>query len=432
MRQRSRSMDKIILGENCYIDDVVGAKRPNDNQMIVGSTGTGKSMSVMLPTILNMSESSMIGTYSKCGEAWDIAEYQKKKGYFVEVCDLTDPDKSTVGFDPLYYIRCRKNNEDMISLDIEDLSKSIVLADPNSNNPKDIYWNDSATTLLTALIKITLDTVSSPTMSDVLDLFDRLYISESGKGITTSLDRVFDEQFIKGESKQAVAAFNDYRQLPYGTAGCVRDSLAKALRRLFPNPIRKMMKKNENVDFIKIASNRSSLIIITSPVNKSLYLFANLIFNTAIKQLLEYAEKMREQRLPYPVKLMFDDFACAAKINEYPNYISIFRSAGISALMMIQSEEQLKNIYAETGASTILNNCSCYVYFPGGMDLTTCRNMSQRLNKSLSDIMYAPMNRVIVMRSGEKPVVVQRYDVLNSREYKEFQRLIRKEHGRIL
>ena len=120
------------------------------------------------------------------------------------------------------------------------------------------------------------------------------------------------------------------------------------------------------------------------------------------------------------MRLLFDDFACAAVINDYSKHIAIFRAAGISTMMLIQSESQLISLYSEDESTTILNNCSAYVYFPGGMDLATCRSISQRLDVPISEVMYAPPGKVIIMRSGEKPVIVPRYDIFNSKEYKEF------------
>lgn len=405
-------MDKVVLGKGCFVEDGIGVMRPNNNQIVVGCSGTGKSLSVMLPTILNMNESSMIGTFAKAGEARKIATYQKTKGYVTEICDLMDPEGSTIGFDPLHYVSSY--------LDVEDLSKSIVLADPNSNNPKDIYWNDAATSLLTALILGVMMTEENPTMTDVLEMFDDMKIEEDGKGIKCSLDHFFARIKSKAGNCQAVSAYSDFVQLPYGTAGCVRDSLAKCLRRLFPEPIRQMMRKEKQIDFERLASEKTSLLIITSPVNVSLYLFANLLFGTCIKNLLEFAERCDNQKLPRHVRLMFDDFAVAAKINEFSNHIAIFRAAGLSAMMLLQSEDQLRELYSEAEATTILNNCSCYVYFPGGMDLTTSKSVSQRLDVPLTEVMYASIGKVIVMQSGKRPVTVERYDTLHSKEYQEY------------
>ena len=52
-------------------------------------------------------------------------------------------------------------------------------------------------------------------------------------------------------------------------------------------------------------------------------------------------------------------------IQGFANDISLFRSAGLSAIMLLQSEYQLEAIYKDE-ASVIRQNCSVYVYFPGG------------------------------------------------------------------
>ena len=405
-------MDKVILGQGCFLEDGVGTFRPNNNQVIVGCSGTGKSMSVQLPTILNMDESSLIATYAKAGEARKVGVYLRKRGYDVQICDLSAPEKSTVGFDPLCYV--------FNQLDVETLAESVVMANPANTDPKNTYWNDSAILLLSTLINAQLMTADKPNMADVLDSFDDLQIEESGRGITTSLDRSFASLEQIAPRCAAVSGFNDFRQLPYVTAGCVRDTLAKAIRRMFPEPIRRLMRAQQGIDFKDIANKKTALILITSPVNTSLYYFANLIFATGIKQLLEYAEKCRNQCLPNHVRLLFDDFACSAKINQFSRYISIFRAAGISTMLLIQSESQLNSLYSVDEATTILNNCSTYVYFPGGMDLQTCRSVSQRLDIPMTDVLYAPPGQVIVMQSGKKPVITQRYDTVHSPEYKRF------------
>lgn len=55
-------MDKVILAKDVVLDSGLGSSRPNDNQMIFGGTGSGKSMSIMLPTLYNIKNSSFIGT----------------------------------------------------------------------------------------------------------------------------------------------------------------------------------------------------------------------------------------------------------------------------------------------------------------------------------------------------------------------------------
>ena len=51
------------------------------------------------------------------------------------------------------------------------------------------------------------------------------------------------------------------------------------------------------------------------------------------------------------------------------------------------------------------------------MDVATCQSVAQRMDMGLSEVMYAPMGRVFVMRSGRKPAILPLYDTLHSPEY---------------
>lgn len=123
--------------------------------------------------------------------------------------------------------------------------------------------------------------------------------------------------------------------------------------------------------------------------------------------------------LPREVRYIFDDFACTAPIQGWANDISLFRSAGLSAIMLLQSEQQLEAIYKDD-APIIRQNCAVYAYFPGGFDDKSCEIVSKRMCLPYDEVLYAPLGKVFIMQSGKKPVHIQRYDTLNSEEYLEY------------
>ena len=101
---------------------------------------------------------------------------------------------------------------------------------------------------------------------------------------------------------------------------------------------------------------------------------------------------------------------------DFEEYISVFRAAGISVTLLLQSESQLESMYGENEATTIINNCDTYVYM-GGMDIKTCKNISQRLDKPLKMVLSMPLEQVVVFRRGEEPFVSRRYQILNDPLY---------------
>lgn len=406
------NFDKTILAQGCVLEGDIGLHRPNDNVAGVGISGGGKSLSLEYPTMLHTEHSSIIATFGKQVDALKMAAYKKAQGYHVQICNLDNPDEGDVFFDAIHDIESFD--------DITATSRKIVLS--TIKNTKDDYWQLKAIPVSDCLIEAALRTIDNASMADVLDLFDELTDSEYGTGISDHLLGVF--RLLKEHDPHCSAvrqfyAFYNLNRRAEKTGSCIIDTLDAAYNTVFPESVRKAMREKPSIDFRKLATEKTALFIICSPVKTSLHHFANLIYDMAIKVLLSYAQEFEDGKLPRKVKLFFDDFGCTAPIQSFPEHISIFRSAGLSVMLLIQSESMLQSIYGEEKAATILNNCSSYVYFPGGMDRQTCKSVSERMNMPLEDVMYAPVGEVFIMRSGNKPVVKQRYDIFNDPCYQE-------------
>lgn len=180
-----------------------------------------------------------------------------------------------------------------------------------------------------------------------------------------------------------------------------------------------MMQEKPQFDAEHFANNKEALIVITSAIDPSQAYYANLFYRDTERQLLRYASTCPNGELPREVRYIFDDFACAAPIQGWANDISLFRSAGLSAIMLLQSEQQLEAIYKDD-APIIRQNCAIYAYFPGGFDDKSCEIVSKRMCLPYDEVLYAPLGKVFIMQSGKKPVHIQRYDTLNSEEYLEY------------
>ena len=405
--------DPIVLGNNYILPGSdVGKTRPNANALVVGISGCGKSTSVILPTVGRMEHSNPILNYAKEPDAYAMARYLKAKGYKVHILNINHPEKSTVSFDPVLSIESYE--------DIDSLSAAIV--DAAIKQTVDDYWQAKAKPLNASLITAVLMTAkdkSSPGMADVLNLFDKLLPHENGYSVETPLDNMFYELEKAAPGCYAVREYSAWHSLPYRTASCVRDTLAAALSLVFPESIRKMMQEKPQFDAEHFANNKEALIVITSAIDPSQAYYANLFYRDTERQLLRYASTCPNGELPREVRYIFDDFACTAPIQGWANDISLFRSAGLSAIMLLQSEQQLEAIYKDD-APIIRQNCAIYAYFPGGFDDKSCEIVSKRMCLPYDEVLYAPLGKVFIMQSGKKPVHIQRYDTLNSEEYLEY------------
>lgn len=407
-----RKMDPIILAADCVIDGGIGKTLPNYNTAVVGPSGAGKSLSVNYPTMFATENGSIIANFAKPGEARMMAEHFRQKGYQTWILDLSCPEKSTVGFDPLRFVKSIEDIEELASQSVMSVITKTV----------DDYWQRKAIPLVGALCDAARLVRPGATMADVLELFDRMQLSEQGYGITTGLDGLFEQLKRKYPDSYAVREFYNFHSLPVKTASCVRDTAAACLSAMYPASVRPLMRMKEQIDFRALATEKTALFIITSPVNVSLGCYADLTYAVSTRELLRYAAECPDYRLPLDVRLIFDDFAGSSRIHNFPVYISIFRSAGISALILLQSESQLYSMYGEQDGKTILNNVSTYCYFSGGMDLTTCENVARRMNKSLESVLYSPMDQVYIMQSGQKPRITSRYPILTDERYLQMRR----------
>lgn len=407
-------MDKVILAKSVELDGGLGSSRPNDNQMIFGGTGTGKSMSIVLPTLCHMRESSLIGTFAKRSVVSNAVAFFKRLKYRTYVWNLANPEKGEQIPDPLSYI----SSDD----DIQEISRQIAHGNPEYQRATkfDPYWRDASEALMTGLIYYILMTEQKPSMKKVIDLFYKLKIKEDGKGISTTLDSQFAWLESKAPDSVAARKLHSFAQLPYATAGCVRDDLEKAIQNMFPVSIQNAMSEDAYVNFEEFATNRTAIFIITSPVRTAQYGFANLLFGIAIRQLMEFAETLENNHLPRNVKLFFDDFSCGFPVQNYEKSISTFRAAGISSMMLCQSLSQLDATYGQENSTVILDNCSTLVYFPGGMNKKTCSYISEMINLPLDEIMFMEMGNVVVFQSGKQPIIAQRYDTPADPLYQKF------------
>ena len=404
------STDRMILGENAFYSTDCNLTGLNNNVIVCGSSGCGKTMSISEACLLETYNSSLITTVTKQRIVKKYMPVFEQRGYTVVNLNFIDPSKSSAAYDPLNYIKT--------SSDITFLARAIVMSNKRKEkyNTADPYWDEAAISLLSAEIAYILMTEDKPTFTDVLDFHNNIEISDNGDQIATSLDRRFDIISAQYPNCFAVSCWKTFRNLPIKTASCVFSALNTTIDTIFSPELRNMISSKPSIDFERLGSEHTILFISTSAVNPSLHCFINMFYAQAFKTLFEYAENLPSGKLPIPVHMLCDDFSTGSKILNFSEYISIFREKQISVTLLIQSESQLESIYGSNDATTIINNCDTYIYM-GGMDLKTCRSISERLNTPLEDVLYMPIGQEFIFRRGQKPVITTRYDILKDRQY---------------
>ena len=407
--------DRVILGEDekCICSMDTEKTQLNNNLIVCGSSGSGKTMSVTEMKLLETKNSSLIVTLSKRRL---IAKYKplfESRGYRVLDLNFISPKDSNVSYDPLHYIKSY--------LDVNFLAESIVKSDPQKQKSNaDPYWDQCAISLLSAEIGYVIITKKNATFNDVLNINATLRIDDDNGIIKTSMDDKFANLPETNLSYFTLSCWRTFRQLPIRTAGCVYSTLNTILDTIFGVDLRKMINIRNKLDFASIANEKTILFVSTSPVNPSLQYFIATFYTQAFKSLFEYAESREDldYKLPLETHIICDDFAVGARVNNFAEFISIFREKKISVTLLIQSESQLEAMYGESNATTIRNNCDTYLFL-GSNDLKTAKNISEKLNVPLDEVLYIPLGKAVLFRRGHKPIITKRYNIKNNELYKE-------------
>ncbi len=406
--------ERMILGNNCIYNGDPKLTGLNRNVLIVGGSGSGKTVSFVEPALMEplkvKKPNNKIVILTKRDIPDKYIQLYKAAGFNTYDLDYSNPERGNCCDDPLAYIRFEE--------DISDLAHSIIMANERKeHSTADPFWDDSSEQLLAAEIAATLMTKDKPTFADVLDLHFSLKIEESGCGITTTLDSLFRKIEKTAPDCYAITCWRTFKEAAPKTAKSIYVSMNPTLR-AYTTSIRNNMKTRPSVDFNKFASEKSILFITTSPVKKALHGLANIFVSQAISELFAIADETETGTLPIPVDIIFDDFATGAKVSEMPEKLSICRAKGIAFLgILLQSESQLKRMYSEAESIEIIDNCDSYVFF-GGNNYETARSLSLKLNVPLDEILYLPVGQIVVFRRGQRPVFSTRFDTFNDEFYK--------------
>ena len=418
------NQDQLVMGKNCVY--TMDESFVNNNVIIVGGTGSGKTHYVLEPMLLHTYNSSIVVNLNKRILFDKYAPLFLERGYQILDINLANPSVSNCSFNILEYV---KNDAD-----IRDLANNIVeTALGKATSTKDPYWNTSAANLLAFLIKVAMANRKYPTFKDVLYLVNKLTIASQALRDKSEADieaDIEDEniQFMKGldsiaeKSKNTTEAtgYLTYRNNHPSTAACILSSLNSAMDAVFTsNTLEALSPSRPILDIDAIGKEKTVLFITTPPLNKSAHFFSNLICSHVFKELFEFAEyQCPNGELPVPVRFLFDDFACGGIVPDFERSISIVRQKKLSVTLLLQDFSQLDSMYGREKAKTIVNNCDNIVYM-GGMDEDSVKKISLLVNRPFEDIMYMPLTQVIVIRRGNKgAVITNRYDIDANPAYK--------------
>ena len=342
----------------------------NNNALVIGPSGAGKTRNVLKPNLLQMNASYIVldtkGTLCR-----EVGPVLAAHGYRVQCLNFADlntvpalaPGIERCGYNPLRHIR-RKADGRPNQQDILSVAKAICPIEDN-NQP---FWDHAAANLLSCLIAYVTDP-----QSYVLSLWRRYAITQNAERMHASIVGILAEKVM-------CLGFDGAAQL---------------------------YRECHQVDFASMGHTPCALFVTVSDIDRNLDPLTGLFITQAFMGLIREADRQPDGSLPVPVRFMLDDFA-NLQIPQIDNVLSIIRSRNIWATLLLQSTNQLDALYGEARARSIMGNCDTHLVL-AFQDPESARVFSDRADALPSTLMATPIDRSWLFVRGRTPEQVERF-----------------------
>jgi len=367
--------DGFILSKDHYLGLDGKKVKVNKNILVFGGSGTGKSACYVKPNILQKLGSYVI-TDPK-GELYrETSKYLQAAGYDVKVLNLVDPEYSN-RYNPLAHIR------DYADVDI--IAHTIVSGGEGDGGGKsaDPFWDNTAKMLLKACIYYVISVLPE----EERNLSSCLNIVRAGGAD----EKIFDDLFV-GELKPEHPGRKEYEGIRVGadkTKQSIAISLVSKLSH-FDSPSMQRLTTSNDIDFEQLGEKRTAIYVI-SPDSHSTYNYILTIFYGQLLQRL-YAQADRNGgSLKQPTYLLLDEFANIGKIPDFNQKLSTSRSRLISISIIVQSLDQLVDLYKDLHEN-IISNCDTQIFL-GSQSIKTCEYFSKSLGQKTLTFQNRSKNR---------------------------------------
>ena len=374
-----------ILSNNVRMSIDTSVTGLNNNMLVIGGSGAGKTFFIVKPNIMQMMlNNSFIATDPKGEIARATANMLKKNGYNVKVLNLIDMAKSD-GYNPFRYIR---EENDVVKLVTNIISNTT----PKETAPSDPFWEKSESMFLQALFYyVWLEMPPNrKNFQSVLDLLSEAEVD--AKGNDSKLTKKMKQLAKTSKLKQNHPAYKQYIKVIRGAGDTVRSIIISANSRLAllenPQILRILSKDDLHLEELGIGVNgdkhtRTALFCIIPDSDKSYNFIVGMLYTQLFQELYFQADFRNGGKLPIQVTLMMDEFSNVALPDDFCSLLSTMRSRRISSIIIIQNLAQIKALFKDTW-ETITGNCDTLVYL-GGNEKSTHQYISEMLGKSTID-----------------------------------------------
>lgn len=342
----------------------------NNNFLILGGAGTGKSRFVIKPNLLQENCSYVVTDPSgeiivSCGKV--LSDH----GYKIKIFNLSNMGHSNT-YNPFNYIR----DEAGVLMVIDCLIKNTT----GKNEKGDQFFTNSEKLLYSACIFYLIDfetDESRKNFSSVMDMINMSQVDENNPSSKSELDLMFEQI---DQTSLAAKYYKAFKQAAGKTLKSIIISCVVRLQSFMTSQVTRLT-GSDNINLASIGDEKTILFIITPQADRTFAFLASMLYSQLFETLYHKGEtqklKTGSERLTYHVRCLMDEFANIGEIPEFPSKLSTMRKYNISATIVLQDNSQLQSMYKDEWR-TIMANCDSTIFL-GNAEPDTLKYFCEKL-----------------------------------------------------
>lgn len=385
-----------ILAEGIEISNDTRKTGLNNNDLIIGSSGAGKTGGYVIPNIQRITGSLVVSDTK--GQLFKrFSKDLKKQGYDVKVLDFVNPHRSC-RYNPLHHIR-RYEGGGFREQDVLTLAQSLVDCTADDREP---IWHMSARSYIAFLICYCLEDMPDEEQN-LTTICELNHAFSKPDGELPFLDWVSRNPDTFAAKKFREIKANQTADKMWASI------LGFANVALEPFEFREaayIYGPGESIDIRDLGRKKTVLFLNVSDTDRTFDAMVNIFYAQTLQNLCAEADEQKEGRLKVPVRIIMDDFATSARIENFDKIISVIRSREVSVSLILQSMTQIKSMYGDA-ASTIVDNCDHILYL-GSQTMDTAEFIGTRAYKTPEKILCMPEEYAYLLEKGKQAQLVKK------------------------
>lgn len=329
------------------------------HNMIIGSTGSGKSQSISFPFIRTLAKAgeSMIITDPK-GELYEgTANELKERGYNIVLLNFRDPQKGNCWnpFSIPYKLYKAGDKDKGIEL-LEDLAKNILYDEKNKGN--DPFWENASADYFAGLALALFDDANE----------DEVNINSINLMATIGEEKIGGSNYIKEYFSTKDQTSTGYIKAkatvtaPSETKGSILSVFNQKIQLFSTRDNLSEMLSHSDFDMEDIGRKKTAVFIVIQDEKKTYHSLVTIFLKQCYETLVRVAQEQPGFKLKYRTNFLLDEFANMPPLSDVDAMVSAARSRNIKLSFIIQNFSQLNDVYGKEKAETIRGNCGNTIF----------------------------------------------------------------------